>query len=48
MLLPASAFKHLDTDGDGIITRAQFSQINAQFFFGDDEQAPGNWLWGSY
>jgi juvenile hormone diol kinase len=44
----ANAFKHLDTDGDGIITREQYSQISTEFFFGDDEHAPGNWLWGSY
>lgn len=42
------AFKHMDTDGDGIITRAQFAQLSADFFFSDDETAPGNWLWGSY
>jgi len=44
----ANAFKQLDTDGDGIITRDQYNQISADFFFGDDEHAPGNWLWGSY
>ncbi len=46
--LAASAFNRMDTDGDGIITREQFNQISADFYFGDDENAPGNWLWASY
>ncbi len=46
--LAASAFTRMDTDGDGSITREQFRQISSDFFFGEDEHAPGNWLWAGY
>lgn len=46
--LAAVAFQRMDTNGDGIITFDDFRQISTDFFFSDDENAPGNWLWASY
>lgn len=46
--LPADgdAFAHLDRDGDGHITRSEMLDLVSDFYFSDDPQAPGNWLFG--
>jgi len=40
------AFGHLDRDGDGFIDTDELMQNVEEFFFGEDEAAPGNWLVG--
>ncbi len=42
----AEAFRHLDRDGDGFIDTDELQQNVEEFFFGEDESAPGNWLFG--
>ena len=42
----AQAFSHLDRDGDGFIDNNELLQNVDEFFFGEDENAPGNWLVG--
>jgi len=42
----AEAFGHLDRDGDGFIDNTELLQNVEEFFFGEDENAPGNWLVG--
>jgi Ca2+-binding EF-hand superfamily protein len=42
----SEAFGHLDRDGDGFIDTDELVQNVEEFFFGDDEDAPGNWLFG--
>ena len=42
----AEAFSHLDRDADGFIDTEELEQNVEEFFFGDDESAPGNWLVG--
>ena len=42
----AEAFSHLDRDGDGFIDTEELEQNVEEFFFGEDESAPGNWLVG--
>ena len=40
-------FDKLDLNGDGIVSQDEFI-ILADQFFGDDPDAPGNWILGSY
>jgi Ca2+-binding EF-hand superfamily protein len=42
----AEAFRHLDRDGDGFIEADELLQDVEEFFYGDDPNAPGNWLVG--
>jgi uncharacterized protein (DUF2141 family) len=42
----AEAFSHLDRDGDGFIDTDELLQNVEEFFYGDDPNAPGNWLVG--
>ena len=42
----AEAFRHLDRDGDGFIAAEELLQDVEEFFYGDDPNAPGNWLLG--
>jgi len=42
----AEAFRHLDRDGDGFIDTDELLQNVDEFFYGEDENAPGNWLVG--
>jgi len=42
----AEAFGHLDRDGDGFIDTEELLQNVEEFFYGDDPNAPGNWLVG--
>ncbi len=41
-------FKRLDIDGDGVVSRAEAMQRIAEFYFGDDPDAPGNYLFGPF
>jgi Ca2+-binding EF-hand superfamily protein len=42
----AEAFSHLDRNGDGFIDTDELVLNVEEFLFGDDEQAPGSWLFG--
>jgi Ca2+-binding EF-hand superfamily protein len=42
------AFRRLDRDGDGYLTREELMQNTEEFFLADDPNAPGNWLMGPY
>ena len=41
------AFRHLDRDGNGYLTIEELMQT-AKEFYGDDPDAPGNWMAGPY
>ena len=41
-------FVRLDTDGDGQISRDEFTQLWLEFVLGEDESAAGNWLYGEF
>ncbi|MFC5183657.1 EF-hand domain-containing protein [Actinomadura harenae] len=42
----AEVFVALDLDGSGALDRAEFHQALAEFFYGDDPDAPANHLFG--
>lgn len=42
----AEVFNALDLDGSGTLDRAEFHQALAEFFYGDDPDAPANHLFG--
>jgi Ca2+-binding EF-hand superfamily protein len=42
----AAVFEALDLDGSGALTRAEFHQALAEFFYGDDPNAPAAHLFG--
>lgn len=44
--LASTVFEELDTNGDGIITRAELLQHSKDFYRGDDPEAAGNLLFG--
>ena len=44
----AATFAALDTDGDGTISKAEFLEAGAKFFFFDEPDAPGNHFWGPF
>jgi Ca2+-binding EF-hand superfamily protein len=44
----AATFAALDVDGDGVISKAEFIEAGAKFFFFDDPDAPGNLFWGPF
>jgi Ca2+-binding EF-hand superfamily protein len=41
------AFRHLDRDGNGYLSIEELMQ-NLKEFYGDDPDAPGNWITGPY
>ncbi|MEV5570826.1 EF-hand domain-containing protein [Spirillospora sp. NPDC052269] len=42
----AEAFRHLDTDGDGLLSSTEFVQAIIEFWSSTDPDAPGNWWMG--
>ena len=42
------AIKHVDRDGDGYLTKEDIIQALDEFYFSDDPDAPGNWMFGPY
>lgn len=43
----AKAFRKLDRNKDGLISRGELIMATKEFFRSDDPDAPGNWLFGS-
>ncbi|GAA4428889.1 EF-hand domain-containing protein [Actinokineospora soli] len=43
-----SIFNILDDDGDGSLSREEFTDLWTQFWAGDDPAAPGNWVFGHF
>ncbi len=43
--LVEQSFSHMDADHDGLVTLDEYSQCVREFY-GDDRDAPGNWLLG--
>jgi Ca2+-binding EF-hand superfamily protein len=43
-----AVFDILDDDGDGHLTREEFTELWVQFWAGDDPAAPGNWVFGRF
>ena len=41
-------FPRLDLNGDGYLSRAEFRELWADFWRGDDPAAPGQWVFGPY
>ncbi|OEJ93880.1 EF-hand domain-containing protein [Streptomyces thermolilacinus] len=41
------AFRHLDLDGDGTLTRAELRRAVIDYFTSADLDAPGNWYFGT-
>ncbi|MBM7776575.1 Ca2+-binding EF-hand superfamily protein [Actinokineospora baliensis] len=39
-------FRLLDTDGNGTLSREEFTALWTEFWAGDDRTAPGTWLFG--
>lgn len=46
--LAETVFVELDTDGDGVISRAELLQIAREFYRSDDVEAAGNVLFGPF
>ncbi|MFD5255166.1 EF-hand domain-containing protein [Streptomyces bobili] len=42
----AEAFRHLDTDGDGTLSPAEFTNAVIEFWSSPDPEATGNWWMG--
>ncbi|GAA1661991.1 hypothetical protein GCM10009830_04020 [Glycomyces endophyticus] len=42
----ATAFKHLDIDGDGTLTEEEFVGAVVEYWSSTDPEAPGNWWMG--
>ena len=41
-------FPRLDLNGDGHLSREEFRELWSDFWIGDDESAPGQWVFGPY
>jgi Ca2+-binding EF-hand superfamily protein len=41
-------FPRLDLNGDGHLSRDEFRELWSDFWRGDDESAPGQWVFGPY
>lgn len=46
--LPEWSFIHLDSNGDGVISKEEFVTLVEQFNLSDDRDAPGNYLFGPF
>jgi Ca2+-binding EF-hand superfamily protein len=46
--LAASVFDRIDVDGQGRIDKSDFNDRIKEFYFGEDPEAPGNWLFGDF
>ncbi len=46
--LAETVFVELDTNGDGVISRAELTELSRQFYRGNDLEAAGNVLFGPY
>ncbi|MEZ4734624.1 MAG: EF-hand domain-containing protein [Caldilineaceae bacterium] len=44
----ADAFRRLDLDRDGYLSREELFQNMQEYYFTDDPDAPGNWFFGPY
>ena len=40
------AFQRIDLDSDGALSKDEIRQLFFDFYYSDDPQAPGNWLFG--
>jgi Ca2+-binding EF-hand superfamily protein len=41
-------FQQLDHDGDGFVSKAEYSKGVEEFYMSDDDAAPGNWAFGKF
>lgn len=41
-------FHLLDGDGDGVLSKDEFTSLWADFWMGDDETSPSQWVFGHY
>jgi Ca2+-binding EF-hand superfamily protein len=41
-------FRRLDLDGDGKLSRAEFTAFWVEFWVGDDPTSPGTWVFGKF
>ncbi|MCW2948972.1 MAG: calcium sensor EFh [Actinoallomurus sp.] len=41
-------FPLLDLNGDGYLSRDEFTRLWTQFWVGDDPEAPGTWVFGRF
>lgn len=41
-------FSRLDLDGDGHLSRAEFTALWVEFWVGDDPTSPGTWVFGRF
>ena len=44
----AEAFRHLDRNGNGVMSRDEMIEAQKEFFMSDDPNAAGNWLLGAF
>jgi hypothetical protein len=42
----ATAFPHLDTDGDGFLSREEYVQLMEEFYTSDQPDSAGSWILG--